>query len=68
MYVFETFLERVRSVNGTRSERKWGAFGTQMGRVRNANGARSECKWSAFGMQMSAFGTQMDANAVLGYF
>ena len=49
MYVFETFLagihwsalerilERVRSVNGTRSERKWSAFGMQMGRVRNAN-------------------------------
>ena len=49
MYVFETFLagihwsalerilERVRSVNGTRSERKWGAFGMQMERVRNAN-------------------------------
>ena len=65
MYVFETFLagihwnalerilERVRSVNGTRSERKWSAFGMQM---------------SAFGMQMSAFGTQMNANAVLGYF
>ena len=50
MYVFETFLagihwntlerilERVRSVNGTRSERKWSAFGMQMERVRNANG------------------------------
>ena len=42
MYVFETFLAgihwnalerilgRVRSVNGTRSERKWSAFGMQM--------------------------------------
>ena len=30
-------MERVRSVNGTRSERKWSAFGTQMERVRNAN-------------------------------
>ena len=58
MYVFETFLagihwnalerilERVRSVNGTCSERKWSAFGMQMERVRNANGARSECKWT----------------------
>ena len=48
MYVFETFLagihwsalerilERVRSVNGTRSERKWSAFGMQMERIRNA--------------------------------
>ena len=87
MYVFETFLagihrnalerilERVRNVNGTRSERKWDAFGTQMERVRNTNGARSEHKWSAFGTQMervrntngtrsehkwSAFGTQME--------
>ena len=66
MYVFETFLpgihwnalerilERVRNVNGTRSERKWNAFGKQMERVRNANGARSERKWNAY--------------AVLGYF
>ena len=66
MYVFETFLagihwnalerilERVRNVNGTRSERKWNAFGTQMERVRNATGTRSERKWNA--------------NAVLGYF
>ena len=53
MYVFETFsaaihwnaleriLERVRNVNGTRSERKWSAFGTQMERVWNANGTRT---------------------------
>ena len=60
MYVFETFfagihwnaleriLERIRNVNGTRSERKWDAFGTQVERVRNANEARSKRKWSAF--------------------
>ena len=47
-------MERVRNANGTRSERKWNAFGTQMERARNTNGTRSERKWNA--------------NAVLGYF
>ena len=45
-------MERVRNANGTRSESKWNAFGTQMERVRNAFGTRSERVLDAFGTQM----------------